>query len=60
MAQRGKPQSNPKSICEFSQIYLRLLQINWMLLSGEVRKLLFNVVKIQINSRHNNILHRLL
>ena len=60
MHREENPQSSPWNIGEFPQIYLRLLQMNWKLVSGEVHKLLFSVVKIEINSRHNNILHRLL
>ena len=50
-------------ICEFHQSYFYThytLLINRKLVSGEVRKLLFSVVKIEFNSRHYNVLHCLL
>ena len=46
-------------ICEFHQSYFYTnytLLINRKLVSGEVRKLLLSVVKIEFNSRYYNIL----
>ena len=37
-----------------------MLEINRELVSGEVRKLLFSVVRREFNGRHYNILHCLL
>ena len=54
---QGKRPVKPLGYVNFTKL---IFEINWKLVSGDVRKLSLNVVKREFNSRHYNVMHCLL